>query len=167
MPRTGQSLTSQPVSGRALLKLLKDDVAQQAAMAALLCESAGWTQLSALLSLLSADAAAGSRPELRELLRVRLASTAELTCSQAHPAVPSEVIHPCSLHRKPYWYSSSGSKSRRHHNHTLSTKKSTQPCLSSSEEVSTSQIARLISSIIKWPHMYLAGSLSYQVYSVG
>ena len=98
VPRTGQSLTSQPVSGRALLKLLKDDVAQQAAMAALLCESAGWTQLSALLSLLSADAAAGSRPELRELLRVRLASTAELTCSQAHPAVPSEVIHPCSFY---------------------------------------------------------------------
>lgn len=89
MPRTGQSLTSQPVSGRALLKLLKDDVAQQAAMAALLCESAGWTQLSALLSLLSADAAAGSRPELRELLRVRLASTAN---SHAHRHIPQSRV---------------------------------------------------------------------------
>jgi len=71
VPKSGQSLTSPAVSGRALLKQLKDDIAQQAAMTALLCESAGWTLLASLLSMLAADAAAGSRPELRELLQVR------------------------------------------------------------------------------------------------
>lgn len=51
--------------------MLKDDISQQAAMAALMCDSAGWTQVGALLNMLSADAAAGTRPELKELLKER------------------------------------------------------------------------------------------------
>lgn len=70
MPHTNKPLTSPPVTGRSLLNLLQNDIAQQAAMAGLLCESAGWTMLATLLSSLSHDAAAGGRPELQHLLQV-------------------------------------------------------------------------------------------------
>eukprot|EP00892_Ulva_mutabilis_P007224 jgi/Ulvmu1/4874/UM020_0160.1 len=68
--RTHNPLTLPPVNGRSLQNLLRNDIAQQAAMAGLLCESAGWPLLATLLSDLSTDAAAGGRPELRELLKV-------------------------------------------------------------------------------------------------
>lgn len=92
MPTTGQCLTAPPVSGRALLKQLKDDIAQQAAMTALLCESAGWTLLASLFSMLAADAAAASRPELRELLQVLRAASPQQTLSSLPLLLRGEAV---------------------------------------------------------------------------
>ena len=50
----------------------QSELAKTAAMAALLANSAGWWQLEALLLPLSAQLAAGVKPELLALMRVRM-----------------------------------------------------------------------------------------------
>ena len=52
------------------LQRLQSNLTKWAAMAAMLCASAGWWQLEALLSSLSAQAAAGAKPEFLPLMRV-------------------------------------------------------------------------------------------------
>lgn len=49
---------------------MRKDLAQQAGMAAALCQSAGWWQLELLLAALAQQAAAGARPELLRLMKV-------------------------------------------------------------------------------------------------
>ncbi len=51
-------------------RLPQGDLAKWAGMAAMLCQSAGWWQLEALLGSLSQQAAAGVRPELLKLMQV-------------------------------------------------------------------------------------------------
>lgn len=53
------------------LQRLQSSLAKWAAMAAMMCASAGWWQLESLLTSLGAQAAAGARPELLPLMKVR------------------------------------------------------------------------------------------------
>ena len=69
-----------------LLQHTLQDTAQQAAMASLLCSTAGWHGLSDLLSTLSMGCAAGGRRELRPLLEVRLHCTLHTANSPARSA---------------------------------------------------------------------------------
>jgi hypothetical protein len=62
-------------------------------MAAMLCQSAGWWQLEALLGSLSQQAAAGARPELLKLMQVcwgqALVSLAPTALSSPHAPRPA------------------------------------------------------------------------------
>ena len=62
------------------------DLAQHAAMAALLCGTAGWPYLATLCSALSKQAAAGGRAELLPLLQVRASQLIAATCYCASAA---------------------------------------------------------------------------------
>jgi hypothetical protein len=56
------------------------EISKTAAMAALLASNAGWWQLETLLAPLSAQAAAGVRPELLPLMEVSACCTASPGC---------------------------------------------------------------------------------------
>lgn len=55
---------------RGQLQKLQSDLSKWAAMAALICAAAGWSNIEALLAQLSQQAAAGVRPELLKLMQV-------------------------------------------------------------------------------------------------
>jgi hypothetical protein len=73
------------------------EVSKTAAMAALLASNAGWWQLETLLAPLSAQAAAGVRPELLPLMEVGCCSTQNHSCNHwcvvaaAHTALATSV----------------------------------------------------------------------------